>query len=145
MTNWDKKFIELSKHISEWSKDKKKKVGAVIVDEDNRIISTGFNGLPILCNDDDDSRHIKPKKNFFSVHAEANAIFYCAKAGVKTKGCTMYITWFPCSSCAKAIIQSGINMIVCTEPDWNDDSWGESFKYSKEMLEEAKINIKYIK
>ena len=143
MTNWDIKFLELCTFISSWSKDQKKKVGAVIVDSDNRVIATGYNGIPQGCNDDDETRHIKPKKNFFFAHAEANAIFSCAKSGVKTKDCVMYLTWYPCCDCCKAIIQSGISKIVCYEPDWNDDSWGESFRYTKEMLDEARIEIVY--
>jgi|ERR1035437_464324 dCMP deaminase len=142
MADWNKRFIELTKHIAQWSKDKTK-VGAVIVDEDNRIISTGYNGLPQNCNDNDETRHIKPKKLSFVVHAEINAIFSCAKAGIKTKGCTMYLTWYPCCDCAKAIIQSGIKKIVCYEPDWKDDSWGQSFLYANEMFGETNINVVY--
>ena len=144
LTKWDKKFIQLCELTASWSKDKKKKVGAIIVDSDNRVLSTGYNGLPIGCNDEDDSRHVKPKKNSFVVHAEANAIFACAKSGISTKDTTMYLTWYPCCDCCKAIIQSGINKVICYEPDWNDDSWGESFRYTKEMFKEANIEITYI-
>ena len=141
LTNWDRKFMAMCDLIASWSKDKSKKVGAVIVDSDNRVLSTGYNGLPIGCNDNVESRHIKPKKNSFVVHAEANPIYSCAKSGIKTKGSTMYLTWYPCCDCCKAIIQSGISKIMCYEPDWNDDSWGESFRYTKEMLAEANIEV----
>lgn len=143
MADWDKRFIELSHHISKWSKDRKKIVGAVIVDEDRRIISTGYNGVPQGCDDNDESRQIKPKKLFYFEHAERNAIFSCAKSGIKTKNCTMYLTWHPCADCARAIIQSGIKRVVCYQPDWTDDSWGETFRISKEMLTEAGIEVKY--
>lgn len=143
MADWDKRFIALSHSIAAWSKDKKKIVGAIIVDEDRRVIATGYNGIPQGCSDSDESRHIKPKKLYYFEHAERNAIFSCAKSGIKTKGCTMFLTWHPCADCARAIIQSGIKRVVCYEPDWDDDSWGETFKISKEMLEEAGIEVKY--
>lgn len=144
LDNWGKKFIDVCKLTASWSKDRSKKVGAIIVDEDNRILSTGYNGFPIGCNDDDETRHVKPKKNSFVVHAETNAIYSCAKSGIKTKNCIMYLTWYPCCDCCKAIIQSGIKKIVCYEPDWNDDSWGQSFMYTKEMLSEANIQVVFI-
>lgn len=143
MADWDNRFIEVSHLVSSWSKDRKRKVGAVIVD-DRRIISSGFNGIPVGCNDDEDSRHLKPKKLLFFEHAERNAIYAAAKYGIKTEGCKMYLTWFPCADCARAIIQSGIKKVVCYEPDWKDDTWGDTFTASKEMMEEAGIEINLI-
>lgn len=145
MTDWDKRFLDLCDVIASWSKDKRKKVGAIIVSKDKRILSTGYNGLAQGLNDDDESRDIKPKKNSFFVHAEANAVFSCARYGISTKDCVMYLTWYPCCDCAKSIIQSGITKIVCYEPDWNDESWGQSFSYTKEMLTEASIEVTFYK
>ena len=145
MSNWNEKFIDLSDYVSKWSKDKRKKVGAVITDKDNRILSLGYNGIPQGCNDNDETRDIKPKKNYFFAHAEANAIYSCAKSGISTQDSTMYLSWYPCCNCTMAIIQSGIKRVVCIEPDWKDESWGDSFKYSKEMLDEAKIEVIYHK
>ena len=143
MTDWDKRFVTLAKDVAKWSKDTKKKVGAVIVDDDKRILSTGYNGIPQGCNDDDKTRYVKPKKNYYFEHAESNAIFSCAKSGVKTKNSNMYLTWFPCDKCARAIIQSGIKKIVCYEPDYQDDYWGVRFKASREMLNESGVNIQW--
>jgi dCMP deaminase len=143
MADWDKRFVELSHFIAAWSKDRKKKVGAVIVDEDRRVISTGYNGIPQGCSDDDESRQIKPKKLFYFEHAERNCIYSAAKSGIRLKGCTMYLTWHPCADCARAIIQSGIKRVVCYQPDWNDDSWGETFQISRDMMKEAGIEVKY--
>ena len=101
----------------------------------------GYNGFPIGCDDSVKARYERPKKYMYTEHAEANTIYSCAKSGIKTKGSTMYLTWYPCCDCCKAIIQSGISKIMCYEPDWNDDSWGESFRYTKEMLAEANIEV----
>src|ERR1035437_1360710 len=112
MTDWNKRFMNLAEHISLWSKDPKVKVGAIIVDEDRNIKSEGYNGQPIKCNDNDVSRHVKPKKLLYFVHSEINAICYCAKSGISTKNTIMYVTLYPCSDCCKAIIQSSIKKVV---------------------------------
>jgi len=55
----------------------------------------------------------------------------------------MYLRWFPCTDCARAIIQSGITDLVCSIPDFKDERWGEDFKISFEMLKECGINLRY--
>jgi dCMP deaminase len=146
---WDEKFINLATHIASWSKDKSTKVGCVIVDEDNRIITTGFNGFPVGFNDDIPERHERPVKYSFTEHGERNSIYSAARLGVSVKGATIYVATlgndlFVCADCARGIIQSGIKRIVIKEPDWNNERWAESVKISKEMLEECKIEIKFI-
>ena len=86
MNNWDLKFIELTKHIAEWSKDTNRKNGAVIVDDDNIVLSLGYNGFPRGCDDSIDSRYEKPAKYLFTEHAERNAIFHAAKKGISLSG-----------------------------------------------------------
>ena len=141
MENWDKKFIKLSKHISDWSKDKNKKVGAVIVDDDNVVISMGYNGIPRGCDDTAECRYERPIKYLFTEHAERNAIYHAARHGVSLKGCKMYVTLFPCADCARAMIQSGITKLIAPEPNLEHDVWGEHFKAAIQMMEEAKIEI----
>lgn len=141
MENWDKKFIKLSKHISDWSKDKNKKVGAVIVDADNVVLSMGYNGIPRGCNDTEECRYERPTKYLFTEHAERNAIYHAARHGVSLKGCKMYVTLFPCADCARAMIQSGITKLIAPEPNLEHDVWGEHFKAAIQMMEEAKIQI----
>ena len=109
MNKWDKNFLELAKTVSTFSKDPSTKVGAVIVDDDNRVISIGYNGFPKGLKDDHrlDNRDLKYD---MVVHAEANALLF---ANAPTKGCTIY-TWpfQPCSRCASLIIQAGIRRVV---------------------------------
>ena len=145
MADWDKRFIELSRHISTWSKDRSKKVGSVIVDDDKRVISMGYNGFPQHCDDDIEERHQKPLKLFYVVHAEANALYSANRSGVKTKGTTIYVTFPPCSECAKGIIQSGIRRVVCCPINSDKSSWVETTTVAQKMLEEAGIEVKYIK
>jgi len=145
MKNWDKIFIDLSIHISQWSKDANKKYGAVLVSQDHRIISTGYNGFPQGCDDSIESRYERPQKYMWTEHAERNVIYSAAKIGVSTNNSIMYINGFSCADCARAIIQSGIKKVVCFEPDFNHPRWGEMYKVSFQLFKEAKIEIVYYK
>lgn len=144
MDSWDKKFIKLCQHISGWSKDKNRKVGAVIVDNDNVVLSMGYNGIPRGCDDSVECRYDRPIKYLFTEHAERNAIYHAARHGVSLKGCRLYVTLFPCADCARALIQSGITKIIAPEPDLTHEVWGEHFKAAIQMMEEANIELKLI-
>lgn len=141
---WDLKFIELANYIATWSKDNSTKVGSVIVDDSNRIVSTGYNGMPIGFDDSVKSRYEKPQKYFYFEHSERNAIYSCAYAGKSTKNTTIYVQYYPCADCARAIIQSGIKRVVCTKPDFNNEKWGESWRIADELFNECGIEVKYI-
>lgn len=85
----------------------REQVGALIV-KDDRVISTGYNGqLPnephekIMCDGHDIS----------TIHAEANALMFCAKHGIATDGCEMVVTHSPCQLCSKLIVQAGITKV----------------------------------
>lgn len=115
MTNWDVRFLCLAKSIAEWSKDTSTKVGCVLV-KDRRIISTGYNGLARNLNDDPKDhpeRHDRQLEKYsWYVHAENNAIYNAALAGVSTAGSTAYVTLAPCLPCAMALIQAGVTKVV---------------------------------
>lgn len=141
MNNWDIKFIGLSRHVAEWSKDTNRKNSAVVVDSDNSIISIGYNGFPRGCDDSIASRYEQPAKYLYTEHAERNAIYHASKLGIPLKGCNMYTTMFPCSDCARAIIQSGIKKLISPAPDVEHEKWGPHFKAALVMLEEANVEI----
>jgi dCMP deaminase len=144
MGNWDNKFIELSNLVASWSKDTNTKVGAVIVDEDNIVLSMGYNGFPRGCDDSIECRYEKPHKYLYTEHAERNALYHAARHGVSLNGCSIYVTMFCCSDCARGIIQSGIKRVVAPTPDVDHEKWGEHFKAAIRMLEEAKVEISLI-
>lgn len=144
MANWNERFIELTNHVAGWSKDKNTKTGALITDKNHRVISMGYNGFPSGCNDNILERYERPAKYFYSEHAERNAIYSGAKNGIRLDGTTMYVMWFPCADCGRAIIQSGIKKLVCHKPDLDMPKWGEQFRASLEMLTEAGIEINYV-
>ena len=118
--------MDVAKRTAENSYAVRSKVGAVLV-KDNRIISTGWNGTPagfdnyceykVKQQSYYDSQvnplGLKTKSNV--IHAEANAIYFCAKHGISTNGSTLYITLSPCATCALALIQAGIKEVYYAE------------------------------
>jgi len=142
---WHNRFMGLANEVASWSKDKSTQVGAVIV-KNRRVVSMGYNGIPVGCDDDIEERHRRPIKYKYFEHAERNAIYNAAReGGPPIFGCTLYCTLFPCTDCARAIIQSGIQTLVTKSPDFNRDNFGDDFRISVEMLDEAGVNIIYIK
>ena len=144
-TKWDLRFIGLAQHISKWSKDPSTKVGCVVVGEDREIRSTGFNGFPRGIDDDEDRLMDREKKYPLICHAEENAIMHAARIGVSLKDSTAYVTWPPCSRCARSLIQAGIKEIVYPETGKIPDRWIEDFTISDSMLNEAGVAVRSIK
>ncbi len=143
MADWGLRFKELAQHVAGWSKDKSTKVGAIIVDDDRNPLSIGYNGFPRKCRDDIPERYERPLKYKWTEHAERNAIYTAARNGVRTEGSTLYMFWFPCVDCARAIIQCGIATVYCDRPNFEDERWGEDFKISDQMFKEAGIIVHY--
>ncbi len=141
---WDNRFLELAKHISGWSKDPSTKVGCVVVGEDREIRSTGFNGFPRGINDDASRLTDRDKKYPLICHAEENAIMHAARIGISLKGSTAYVTWPPCSRCARSLIQAGIEEIVYPETKAIPERWLEDFNTSNGMLLEAGIRVRTV-
>jgi len=148
--SWHEYFISLLDPISKKSKDQSSKVGAIIVDKKHRILSTGFNGFPIGVNDDISEvpeRFQRPDKYLWTEHAERNAIFTAASHGISLEGTSIYIKWYPCPDCARAIIQTGIHNIVIDGKNYYKDKehWGERWKSNMEvsmtMLNEAGVDV----
>ena len=144
-SKWDLRFIGLAQHISTWSKDPSTKVGCVVVGEDREIRSTGFNGFPRGINDDEDRLMDREKKYPLICHAEENAIMHAARIGVSLKDSTAYVTWPPCSRCARSLIQAGIREIVYPETGKIPERWIEDFTISDSMLNEAGVAVRSIK
>ncbi|MDG1548847.1 MAG: dCMP deaminase family protein [Candidatus Poseidoniaceae archaeon] len=144
-SKWDIRFIGLAQHISKWSKDPSTKVGCVVVGEDREIRSTGFNGFPRGIDDDEERLMDREKKYPLICHAEENAIMHAARIGVSLKDSTAYVTWPPCSRCARSLIQAGIREIVYPETGKIPDRWIEDFTISDSMLNEAGVAVRSIK
>ncbi len=141
---WDVRFVKLAMHIANWSKDPSTKVGCVVVGEDREIRSTGFNGFPRGIKDDEERLLDREQKYPLICHAEENAIMHAARIGVSLKGSTAYVTWPPCSRCARSLIQSGIKEIIYPTPGEIPERWIEDFNISNGMISEAGVIVRTI-
>lgn len=139
---WDEYFMGVAQLAAMRSKDPSTQVGACIVDGENHILSTGYNGFPCGCSDDvfpwERQGDYCETKYPFVVHAELNAILNAH--GKDLTGSKIYVSLFPCNECAKAIIQSGIKEIIYLSDKYADT---ESTIASKKMLVSA--NVKFDK
>jgi len=133
--------MDMAQLVSSWSKDRSRKVGSVIVDQRNIVLSLGWNGFPRGIDDNVDARHQRPVKYKFSVHAEMNAILN--HQGNSLLGSSLYATLFPCANCAQAIIQSGIKEVITTRPDFEDETYKEDHRITMEMFKESNVNLRY--
>ena len=122
------------------SKDSSTQVGACIVNRDRKLLSVGYNGMPIGCSDDEmpweREGELLDTKYAYVCHAELNAILN--NDGRSLKGTTIYVTLFPCNECAKAIIQCGIKEIVYMEDKYAGE---DNYIAAKRMLDMA--GVKY--
>ncbi len=137
--SWDEYFMGLAHLSAKRSKDPNTQVGAAIVDENHRVVSVGYNGLPKGCSDDEfpweREGDVLDTKYAFVVHAELNAIL---NSKWPVNNCTIYVSLFPCNECAKAIIQSGIKRIVYESDKYNGVDTNIA---SKRMLKAAGIEL----
>jgi dCMP deaminase len=134
---WDHRFLELARLISSWSKDPSTKVGAVIADDKNRIISLGFNGFARSVQDLAERLEDRETKYKMVLHAEENAILFAMR---DLDGCTVYTyPLMPCAACMSRIIQKGITRVVSLEND--NPRWQEHFELSKELASEAGLEV----
>lgn len=120
------------------SKDPNTQVGACIVNDKNKIVGTGYNGLPVGCDDDefpwDKQGEFLQTKYPYICHAELNAILN--NIGMDLHGCKIYTALFPCNECTKAIIQSGITEVIYLSDKYENT---DPARASRRMLEKSGI------
>lgn len=126
--DWDIYFSKIISVTSERSPCKRLKVGCVIV-KDNRIISQGYNGFLAGC---EHKSIIRDNHEMATIHAEQNAISFCAKNNISCENSTIYITHYPCIYCMKLICSSGIKHIKYIN-DYNNDNLVEVFSKLAEI------------
>lgn len=135
--NWTEYFMGFAAHAATKSKDTTK-VGAVLVGPDNEVRLTGYNGPPrgVI---DTASRLERPAKYLFASHAEQNLVAFAAREGIRTAGCTVYVTHMPCSACARSLIQAGVDAVVYG-PGTTSMSINE-FEAARAMFDEAEVAL----
>lgn len=137
---WDEYFMGIAILTSKRSKDPSTQVGACIVDDDNKVVSIGYNGMPRHCDDSCltwEKGEDLDNKYLYVCHAEFNAILN-TRDGSRLNGCKIYVTLFPCNECAKAIIQTGIKEVVYLSDKYKDQL---SSRASVRLLELAGVKL----
>lgn len=144
LTKWDRRFLDMAHLVASWSIDSAMRVGAVVVGDANVILATGFNGLPRGIDDYVDSRRQRgsAEKDLWNEHAERNAVYNAARVGISLNGTRMYTTHFPCAHCSRALIQSGVTVVVSAKgPEARIEKYFESWQRSIVMLAEAGVHV----
>jgi dCMP deaminase len=141
------KYWPIVEAVASLSKDPKRKVGAVIFDRSNDIITSGYNGFPRGIKDSLDRVFDTELKLKLTVHAEQNAISNAARLGISTRGNKMMVNLCPCFNCAKAIIQAGIVEVICpnTPLDEPNSKWAKGGTEALELFAEAGVYVYFVR
>lgn len=141
---WDKRYLQLAKTVGSWSKDPSTQIGAIAVGTKGQVLAQGYNGFPRGVLDNDERYNNRPTKYKYIVHAEQNLIYNATYNGVSLDRSTLYVTGLPvCSECAKGVIQVGVQRVVMPA-DFDIKGWGESWKLSESMFNEAGVLYDFI-
>lgn len=137
---WNKRFLGLATHVASWSKDPSTKVGAVIADSKNRIVSLGFNGFARGV-EDDERLNDRATKYAMVLHAEENAILF---AGKNLSDCSIFVSGLPpCSHCASLIVQCGIKKVYAWKQEI-PERWRDNVELTKKIFKEAGVTLEFI-
>lgn len=136
---WDGRYVELAKHISQWSKDPSSKIGAIAVGDKGQLLAQGYNGFPRGIHDIKARYLDRETKYKYIVHAEMNVIYNAGYNGVSLDGATLYVWGLPiCSECAKGIVQTGIKRVIMPKQDV-PEKWQASWEISRSLFDEAGV------
>lgn len=137
---WERRFLSMAELVSSWSKDPSTKVGAVIADPFNRVVSVGYNGPPRRTHDDvvaDRDRKLRR-----TIHAEKNAILFARR---DLFGCSLFVTHHPCAQCASLIAQAGIARVFhLPTPDQFAVRWRDDMMEAQEIFDECGILLRVL-
>ena len=136
--SWNEYFMEITEMVASRSTCDRAFVGCVLVNKDHRIVSTGYNGSVAGNPHCSEVGHtMRDGHCIATIHAEMNALLYCAKEGLPVKGCPAYVTHFPCLNCSKALIQAGIEKIYYKNAYRVDD-------YALDLFEKNGVHLEQI-
>ncbi len=138
---WRQFFMTMAQQVALLSKDPDRKVGAVLVTANRRQLSFGYNGFPADIPDVPANLADKAFKLAHIIHAEDNCLH---QAPFFAKGCTLYVTRFPCKHCAEKIVMHGIAHVVSVKPDLHHEQWGSSWAEAIALFKEQGIKVTYM-
>jgi len=138
---WEEYFMGIAILSALRSKDPSTQVGACIANDDNKVVSIGYNGMPQGLKDDQmpwGHGEGLESKYLYVCHAEFNAILNSQIANLK--GTKIYVTLFPCNECAKAIIQTGIKEVIYLDNKYENSIESQA---SRKMFDMAGIKYRH--
>jgi len=137
--SWNLYFSDLAARVASRSKHPRSQHGAVLVNQRNRLVSTGYNGAPYGFPEDelDWAPGMTWTSRDWTVHAEENALLYAGEE--KARGCTLYVTGLPCPRCALRIVQCGVRAVICGGAEYS--KMGEDFEILKRICQLARLDV----
>ena len=142
---WNQRYLKLAYEVGQWSKDPSTKIGAIAVGSKGQVLAQGYNGFPRGIRHSQKRLKDRELKYKYVVHAEMNLIYNASYNGTSLDGSTVYVTGLPvCSECAKGLIQVGVKQVIMPKQDDIPEKWENSFQFSKELFEEAKVAWQFI-
>lgn len=136
---WQQYLMGFARHAATKSKDSTQ-VGAVLVGPENEVRLSAYNGPPKGVRDLPE-RFERPEKYAWVSHSEANLIAFAAREGIRTKGCTVFVTHMCCNGCAKTLIQAGISAVYYCDGAFGSQKFDEEITKSRTMFEEAGVTL----
>jgi dCMP deaminase len=145
---WGRRYMDMARLISTWSKHPEFKVGALAVGDFGQILSEGYNGWPRSSLQEEAMGRQSPTQGeapSLTIHAEMNVIYNASLNGLSLRGSTLYVfPMYPCLECAKAIVQVGITRICYQETDAMLEAtprWKSSWERAELLFREANIRV----
>lgn len=139
--NWDEFYMGLAFYVAMKSEDTSTKVGAVFVNDYNRVLSLGLNGIPSGVSPEEDMFE-RPDKYLYFEHAERNAVYNAQLPLVNSR---VYVNMFPCAECARAIIQVRSKEIIYHEEfnafQKDGHEWDKSHKAALRMFDKRGLKV----
>lgn len=139
LDKWDLRRIRLALEVASWSKDPSTQVGAVLVGSNPGEVSLGYNGFPPGIRDTPERLADRALRLALTQHAERNVLDNCR---FNTSGSTLYVTFFPCSECAKSLATKGVERIVTPEPSTREP-WATDSSISLIVFDDKGIQVDY--
>ena len=135
---WDDYFLKIAETVALKSKDPSSQMGCVIVDQNKRVVSVGFNGLIRGADESKMTLSERPMKYRFVIHSEMNALIYARQ---DLEGCTIYNRVATCDNCLKHCLQAGIKRFVYRELRVHSHSTDPSKSMTNIETDEAVIRL----
>lgn len=143
-SKWDTRFLSLAEHIAGWSKDPSTRVGAVIVDNDNRVVSIGYNGFAQGVVDAHGRLSDRTTRLRMTLHAEENAVLTAESRRIQGGRCYIW-PLPPCAHCAAVLIQAGVKSVIALEPSPElRERWGDELTLAIDQFREAGVSLRLV-